>query len=517
MSQGTALQASQKATTCEWIGLAVLAVPCLIYAMDLTVLNLAVPSLAAELRPTATQLLWIVDVYGFMVAGFLVTMGTLGDRIGRRRMLMIGAMGFGATSVLAAFSTSPEMLIVARALQGIAGATLAPSTLSLIRAMFHDGRERTFAIGVWVASFSAGAALGPVFGGVIIEHLWWGAVFLVNAPLMAALLVLAWILLPEYRDEAAGRPDFASAGLALVSVLAAIYGIKKLAEGGAPVLAVLAVAVGCLMGVAFVRRQKRLADPLIDVTLFRARAFSGALAVNMMGLFVVMAMFLFIAQYLQSVLDLGPLEAGLWTAPSGIVFAIGSVLTPALIVRVPRVKVLVGGFLVAAAGFAILALAPASPGILTLFTGMIVLCIGLAPVGTITTDIVLAAAPPERAGAASAISETSFEFGAAAGIAVLGSLFAVLYRASLDLAGLPGLSPGSFPGLGADDLAAVQSGIEGAVDAAQGLAPHLAERVILHARQAFMDAFAATSLVAALSSVVAAALAHLLLSEEGKY
>src|SRR5829696_7253088 len=220
----------RRATRREWIGLAVIALPCLVYAMDLTVLTLAVPSLSVDLRPSSTELLWIVDIYGFLVAGFLITMGTLGDRIGRRRLLLIGAAAFGAASVVAAFASNPEMLIASRALLGVAGATLAPSTLSLIRSMFHDPEQRTVAIGIGVTSFSSGAAIGPLVGGVLLEHFWWGSVFLLSVPVMALLLVLGPFLLPEFRDPQAGRLDLTSAALSLAAVLAVIYGMKQIAQ-----------------------------------------------------------------------------------------------------------------------------------------------------------------------------------------------------------------------------------------------------------------------------------------------
>jgi MFS transporter, DHA2 family, multidrug resistance protein len=338
----------------EWIGLGVLALPCLLYSMDLTVLNLAVPHLSADLEPSGTQLLWIVDIYGFLVAGSLITMGTLGDRIGRRRLLLTGAVGFGAASMLAAFSFTAPMLIAARAILGVASATLAPSTLSLIRNMFLDPRERTVAVGVWIASFSAGGALGPLLGGLLLEHFWWGSVFLVNVPVMLLLLALGPRLLPEYRDPNPGRLDPISAALSLVAVLAVIYGIKQTAEGEQVVVPVAAMVLGSAIGIVFVRRQRTLADPLIDLSLFRSPAFTASLLVNVLGFFVAFGTFLFIAQYLQLVLGMSPLQAGLWTAPSGLAFIAGSMLAPVLARGMPPTRVIACGFAVAAAGFAVL-------------------------------------------------------------------------------------------------------------------------------------------------------------------
>jgi MFS transporter, DHA2 family, multidrug resistance protein len=296
----------------EWIGLAVLALACLLYAMDLTVLHLAVPSLSADLQPTSSQLLWITDIYGFMVAGFLIAIGTLGDRIGRRRLLLLGAAAFGVVSVFAALSTSPEMLIASRALLGIAGATLAPATLSLIFSMFLDPRQRQVAIGIWITSFSVGGAIGPVLGGVLLERFWWGSVFLLALPVMALLLVLGPLVLPEYRAPDAGRLDLVSAAMSLLAVLALVFGLKRVAQDGIGPVAVAAVLVGLVVGVAFARRQLRLADPMIDLRLFRNRAFNASLATNLLGIFIVVGYFLFVAQYLQLVLGLSPLQAGIW-------------------------------------------------------------------------------------------------------------------------------------------------------------------------------------------------------------
>ena len=318
----------------EWIGLAVIALPCLLYSMDLTVLNLAVPQLSADLKPSSSQLLWIVDIYGFLIAGSLITMGTLGDRIGRRRLLLIGAAAFGAASVLAAFSTSAEMLIAARALLGIAGATLAPSTLSLIRSMFVDPAQRTVAIGVWVTSYSVGGAIGPLLGGILLEYFWWGSVFLLGVPIMVLLLVVGPVLLPEFRDPEAGRLDLLSAAQSLAAVLLVIYGLKKLAQDGMSWPPALSIVTGLAIGVLFVHRQRRLTHPLIDLRLFRDPAFSASLATYTLGTLVAFGVYIFIAQYLQLVLGLSPLQAGLATVPSMAAYVVGSMVVPAIARRV---------------------------------------------------------------------------------------------------------------------------------------------------------------------------------------
>lgn len=492
-----------KAAPRAWLGLATIALPCLIYSMDLTVLYLAVPQITADLRPSASELLWIVDIYGFLVAGSLITMGTLGDRVGRRRVLLVGAGAFAITSVLAAYSTSADMLICARALQGIAAATLAPSTLSLIRNMFLDPQERSLAIGIWVASFSLGAVIGPLVGGLVLTSFWWGAVFLLNVPFMLALLILGPLLLPEFRDPEAGRIDLISTLQSILAVLPVIFGLKRIAEDGWAMLPVLSILLGILMALAFFRRQRRLKDPLIEVALFRMPAFSAALAINIIGLFMVLGSFLFFAQFLQLVFGMGPLEAALWSAPTGIVFALGSLSAPVLVRHFRAATIIACGLLLAAAGFLLLTQLTASGPHWLLLAGMLAVSIGVAPFGAITTDIVLTAAPPSRAGAASAISETSFEFGGALGIAVLGSLLTALYRTEIGMLPLAGLAPAVM------DVA--RDTLGGAVDAAKGLGAEDAARLLSAAREAFVHAFAATSLVSAVFSVIAAAMAVVLL------
>ena len=302
----------------EWLGLAVLMLPTLLIVMDLTVLHLAVPHLSTELKPTSAQLLWIVDIYGFLIAGSLITMGTLGDRIGRRRLLLIGAAAFGVASVLAAFAQSATMLIACRALLGIAGATLMPSTLALIRNMFADPQQRSMAIGIWISGFSAGSAIGPLVGGVLLQYFWWGSVFLLGVPVMVLLLILGPWLLPEYRDPKAGRIDLLSAALSLAAVLLTIYGVKQFAQEGLGLWSTLSVTLGITLGVVFVQRQRVLADPFVDLNLFRLPVFSAAMVMYTLGVFVSFGAFLFIAQYLQLVLGLSPIAAGLWSVPGAI-------------------------------------------------------------------------------------------------------------------------------------------------------------------------------------------------------
>ena len=488
----------------EWIGLAVIALPCMLYSMDLTVLNLAVPSLSADLKPSGAELLWIVDIYGFLVAGSLITMGTLGDRIGRRKLLLIGAGVFGAASVLAAFSTSAAMLIATRALLGVAASTLAPSTLSLIRNMFLDPAQRTVAISVWVMSYSAGAAIGPVIGGVLLEHFRWGSVFLINVPVMLLLVAIGPILLPEFRDPEAGRLDPVSAAQSLTAVLAVIYGLKRVAEGGPGWIAALSIVAGIAVGMAFVRRQRRLTDPLIDLKLFRVPAFGAALAVNILGFMTAFATFLFIAQYLQSVLGLSPLSAGLWGVPSALAFIAGSMLTPAIVGRFPPAHVVAGGMAVSATGFLLLSLVDdvARP-LAMLVAGAVVFSLGLTPVVTLTTDIVLGAAPPERAGAASALSETSSEFGGALGIAVMGSIVTAIYRGKVD---------GSLPaGVPTEAAETARSTIGAAVSVAGELPGTLGSELLGSAREAFAQAFGTTAVISAVIAIGVAILAAALL------
>ncbi|MGZ5385411.1 MAG: MFS transporter, partial [Acidimicrobiia bacterium] len=446
---------------------------------------------------------WIIDIYGFVVAGSLITMGTLGDRIGRRRLLLIGAAAFGLVSLLAAFSTSAGMLIASRALMGVAGATLAPSTLSLIFNMFQDPKQRSIAIGWWIASFSAGSAIGPLAGGLMLEYFWWGSVFLLALPVMALLLVLGPRVLPEYRDPDAGRLDLRSAAMSLAAVLAVIFGLKEIAQDGVGWPPVLTIAAGVVLGALFARRQSRLADPLIDLRLFRIRALSASLVTYFLSVFVAVGYFLFVAQYLQLVLGLSPLVAGLWSLPSAAGFTLGSTVGPRILSRFRPARVMAGGLLVSAVGMAVLTGVAESSGLAVLVTGSIIISLGLAPVITLATELIVGSAPPERAGAASGISETGGELGGALGLAILGSVGTAVYRGELGR-----MLPAGLPVEAAD---AARDTLGAAVGVAGELPEALRVELLEAAQLAFTDGLRITAAISAVLSIAVAIVASILL------
>jgi DHA2 family multidrug resistance protein-like MFS transporter len=460
----------------EWIGLAVLALPTLLLSLDTSVLYLALPHLSADLRPTSTQQLWIMDIYGFMIAGFLVTMGTLGDKIGRRRLLLTGAAAFGVASVLAAYSTSPEMLIATRALLGIAGATLMPSTLALISNMFADPRQRATAIGIWLSCFMGGMVIGPAVGGLLLVTFWWGAAFLLGVPVMLVLLIAGPRLLPEYRDPAAGRVDLISVGLSLATVLPVIYGLKEIAKHGLEVVPVAALLVGGAFGYVFTRRQRRLAHPLIDLSLLRNRPFATSLSIMLLTGVVMSGTSLFVALYLQMVQGLTPLWAGLWMIPQAVAMIVGSMLTPLLARRIRPGVLISAGLVISAAGISLLIAVGSTGGLPIVVASFTIASLGMAAPVTLVTDLIVGSAPPERAGSASSMSETSGELGIALGVATLGSVGTAVYRQVIDIP--PGV-PDSVAG-------PAREGIEGA----------LGTELLGAAREAFTSGLNVTAAVA---------------------
>nr|WP_245951222.1 MFS transporter [Phytoactinopolyspora halophila] len=497
---------TRRASAREWIGLAVLALPTLLLGLDNNVLFLALPHLTADLAPSSTELLWMTDIYGFMIAGFLITMGTLGDRIGRRRLLFTGAVAFGLASILTAYATSPEMLIAARAILGIAGATLMPSTLALISNMFADAKQRGTAIAVWMSAFLVGGVAGPIVGGILLEQFWWGSVFLLGVPVMVLLLAAGPVLLPEFRDPQAGKLDLVSVGLSLVAILPAIYGLKELTADGIGLQPVLAIATSVLFAALFVRRQNILAQattarsqPLVDLTLFRNRSFSAAVGVILLATLIMGGALLFVTQYLQLVEGLTPLRAALWMLPPMAGLLIGNMVAPQLMQRIRPGSVIAASLLVAAAGFLILTQLPSQGGLTVLVTGYTVASLGLGPLAMLGTYLVVGSAPPERAGSASSMSETSGELGIAMGVAVLGSVGTAVYRGQS--------TDGVTADVPADALEAARDTLASAVAAADHLPDVLATDVLESAREAFtngLNVIAGVGAAAALAFAVVA-------------
>lgn len=478
----------------EWLALFVLMLPVLVVSLDNTALAFAVPQLSAALNPSGSGLLWIVDIYPLMLAGLLMTMGMLGDKIGRRKLLLLGAAGFGAVSVYAAFAPDAVHLIAARALLGIFGAMLMPSTLSLLRNVFIDDAERRLAIAVWASAFAGGAALGPIVGGWLLEHFWWGSIFLVSIPAVLVLLAAAPFLLPESSNPDAGRLDLFGVILSIVAMLPLVFGIKRFAAEGLDVLALAALGFGVAAGAAFVHRQLHRPDPLLDLRLFARPVFAASITANFMSVFAFAGLIFFMSQHLQFVEGKGPFEASMSLIPGAVASIVMGLLAVSLAKFAPVHRLIPLGILLATTGYLLGAtLHVGSPGfVIMIVFGLVGAGAGLAE--TLTNDAILAAVPPERAGSASGISETAYELGAALGVAVLGSLLTWRYQAALDLpAGLPG-----------DVSTDAGKTIGGAMARAPELSPALESGLVAATRSAFESGVALTCAAGALITLVTA-------------
>ncbi|NKY33663.1 MFS transporter [Nocardia speluncae] len=417
-----------------WLGLAVLVLPVLLVSMDMSVLFLTLPTLTVDLDPSAAEQLWILDIYGFLIAGLLITMGNLGDRIGRRRILLAGAVVFGIASVLAAFAPSAGVLIAARALMGIGGATLLPSSLSLITTLFPDARQRATAIGVWTAFFAGGSAVGPIIGGVLLHHFWWGSVFLINVPVLLVLLVFGWTLLPEHRSIALGPLDLPSVALSIGGILPVVYAVKHAAEYGIDAVTVVSALVGGALLTFFVRRQRRIGEPLLDLRLFGNGPFSVAIGSSLAGMMSLAGLSYLSSIYLQSVTGRDPLAAALLGIPMAVTVFVFS-MTGSRVAQWLGVRGAFASALVAAAiGNLMLLGIGVDGGVGWYVAGSALAGAGYGIVFTLVSEVAVSSVPPERAGSAVGISETSFELGNALGLALLGSLAAVIFRSGGDFA-----------------------------------------------------------------------------------
>lgn len=419
----------------RWAALVVLMFPVLLISVDNTVLSFAVPALSSALAPSSNQLLWIIDIYPLVLAGLLVPMGSLGDRFGRRKLLLIGSTGFAVVSAAAAFATNAEQLIAARALLGIFGAMLMPATLSLIRNIFTDANERRKAIAIWAAAFSGGAALGPIVGGFLLEHFWWGSVFLLAVPMLLPLLILGPMLIPESRDPKPGSVDPISIVLVILTLLPIVFGIKDLTQASSPLLGIATIALGIACGIAFTFRQLKRSNPMLDVRLFNNPIFSGALLVNLLSIFAFVGFIYFLSQHLQLVAGFTPMMAGILMLP-GLAMTVGFGLLAVPLVRKFKISaVMIVGLALSTSAYVIVLIFGQSGSVVALMVAFAVLGAGVGMAETLSNDLALSAVPASKAGAASAISETSYEVGSVLGTAVLGSILNAVYTRNLRVPG----------------------------------------------------------------------------------
>ncbi len=498
MTTTLATTASPRASVRDWGALAVLMLPVLLVSIDGTVLGFALPAIAATLGPTAAQQLWIVDVYPLVLAGLLVSMGGLGDRIGRRRLLLLGATGFAAMSVAAAYAPTAGALIAARACLGFFGAMLMPSTLSLLRNIFADPQQRRLAIAVWASCFAAGAALGPIVGGFLLEHLWWGSVFLMAVPVLIPLLVLAPVFVPESRDPRPGRIDPVSIVLSLLALTPIVYAVKTLAKGGDLVQVVITLAVGATATGLFLHRQLHRDDPMLDVRLFADRRFSGAVAVNLLSVFSLVGFMFFVSQHLQLVVGMSPMNAGWALVPGMITMMVAGLYVVRLVRWVAPSTVVLAGMGVSAAAYAVVAAFASPESTLAVLIAFAMLGVGIGAAETLSNDMIVSSVPAEKAGAASAVSETAYELGSVLGTAVLGSILAGAYAAGLVLPA----------GLTADQAVAATETLAGAHHVATQLPAETAGALVRAAGQAFDAGVTVTSAIGVVLMLAAAFIAR---------
>lgn len=481
----------------RWAALAVLMLPVILIAVDNTVLAFAVPGISAALAPTGTQLLWVVDAYPLVLAGLLVPMGSAGDAFGRRRLLLTGSLGFAVVSAVAAFAPTAGALIAARAALGFFGAMLMPATLSIIRNVFEDPTERRTAIAVWAAGFSGGAALGPIVGGFLLEHFWWGSVFLLAVPVLVPLLALGFWLIPESRDPHPGPIDPVSILLVMATMTPFVWAIKDASQNGVGAAPLGALAVTAVCGTLFVRRQLARAKPMLDVRLFTVPAFSGAIIANLLSVFSLVGFLFFIAQHLQLVSGRTPMEAGLVLLPGLVVTVVAGLAVVQVVRFVPAAAVVAGGLLLNAVGYGVVLVSGQAGSDTGLLVAFVILGAGVGAAETISNDVILSAVPAQKAGSASAISETAYEAGAVLGTAVLGSILTAAYRTRVDV-------PGD---LGAADTATAGETLGGAVEVADRLPAPAAEALLTSAQHAFDSGVVVTSAIAAALMVIAAGIA----------
>ncbi|MFG2331829.1 MFS transporter [Streptomyces sp. NPDC048604] len=473
----------------RWVVLVVLCVSLLLVTLDATVLHVAVPSLSSDLRPSSTQLLWVVDAYPLICASLLILFGTLGDRIGRRKVMLFGYAIFGTASALAATADSAEVLIAARALLGVGGAMIMPATLSILRAVFPDRRERATAIGIWTATAAVGAATGPVLGGFLVEHFWWGSVFLLNIPMMALMLLLGRLLLPESRGSADGPWDVLGALMAAAGVLGMVFGVKRVGSGHSlvdPATFVPLLLGGALL-ILFVRRQKRRPHPLIDIGLFSRAGFTTSVGCVVLAMLALVGLQLIAVQYLQLILELSPMETGLRLLPLTFAAMAAGATGSSTLRRIGPRRMVCGGFVLTASAVLLLVLMGQHDRPLLLTTAFVLLGFGLQTTLFGAYESMLSEAPAESAGGAASIGETSYQLGAGMGIALLGSVMNAAYA--------PGLE--NVRGVSAAASKAAANSLGEAYQVAERLGGPAGRALHAAARHSFVDGLHVTLVVSA--------------------
>jgi EmrB/QacA subfamily drug resistance transporter len=480
----------------RWPALGVLCVSLLVIVVDNTIVNVALPTLVRDLDADIGELQWVVDAYTLVFAGLLLLAGALGDRFGRRLTLLGGLAVFGVASGSAAYAGGVDGLIIARAVMGAGAAFIMPATLSLLISVFTDTRERALAIGIWAATAGLGVALGPVVGGFLLDHFWWGSIFVVNIPLTAVALVAGRRLLPESRDPIARRIDWTGAGLSGAGLVTLVWAIIEAPSKGwtsAPVLGAGAIATAAL--VAFVAWQRRAEEPLLDVRLFKDARFTAATG-TITVLFFALFGFLFLStQYLQFVLGYSPSAAGVRVLPYAGAMIAFAPLSSRLAGRFGAKHVVTAGMLLFSVGLAIAATFTTGTGYGRLAISLLFMGAGMGLAGAPATASIMGSLPPARANIGSAVNDTTRELGGALGVAIVGSIMSSLYRTQL--------SDRLPDGVTAPDAAAARESLGAAVQVNGSLGAEIADA----AREAFVHAMSLASIVVALVALSGAILA----------
>lgn len=417
----------------RWLVLAIVSVALLLIVIDMTVLYTALPRLTHDLAATASAKLWIVNAYALVVSGLLLGMGTLGDRLGHKQLFLAGLVVFGVASLAAAFAPSANVLIVARGFLGVGAAMMMPATLSLIRLTFADPREQALAIGIWASVASGGAAFGPIVGGALLEHFWWGSVFLINVPIILIALPVAWWLIPKGGATSSQPWDWFGSLLFMVGLIGVTYAIKsagKLSPDWATVA--IAVAVGVAFLWAFVKRQQRSAHPLLDFALFRNPVFAGAVAAALMAAAALIGMQLVFSQRLQLTMGYSPLEAGWAGMPLSIAAFVAGPIAGRMLPRMGSARMLFISLMTSAVGMAGYLILRDS-GLVWSALALATLGVGVGATMTAASSTIMQSAPPERAGMAASVEEVSYELGGALGVTFMGSLLTFVYGRSMDV------------------------------------------------------------------------------------